>query len=114
MRHIPIHRFQSPMTRVVIGLLFGILLMLGVGANTSLAQSTGTQAEMLEGTQDDGVLSREEILAMFEREARAAYQMNRQACEGLPDQENKKCLAAARLQFDQDLRYARRRADQGY
>ena len=59
-------------------------------------------------------MTSEEILALFQREARAAYQMNQDACEGLSTQEKKICLARARLQFDADMRYAQKRADQGY
>jgi hypothetical protein len=64
--------------------------------------------------QDDGVMSREQILALFEREAKAAYQMAKEACAALSGDEQKRCLAQARLQYDADRRYARKRADQGY
>jgi len=62
----------------------------------------------------DGAMTPNEILALFEREARAAYAMNKQACEGLATEEQKICLARARLQFDEDMRYAQKRAAQGY
>lgn len=63
---------------------------------------------------DDAGMTREEILALFQREARAAYQMNKEACQALPTDDQKICLARARLQFDADMRYAQKRADQGY
>lgn len=59
-------------------------------------------------------MTRDEILALFQREARAAYQMNKEACDPLPAEDKKVCLARARLQFDADMRYAQKRADQGY
>jgi len=62
----------------------------------------------------DGAMTPNEILALFEREARAAYAMNKQACDGLAAEEQNVCLARARLQFDEDMRYAQKRAAQGY
>jgi hypothetical protein len=56
----------------------------------------------------------EEILQTFQQEARAAYKMNMAACEGLSPEDKKICLAKARLQYDADMRYAKKRADQGY
>ncbi|HEY7805044.1 MAG TPA: hypothetical protein VIC30_11520 [Orrella sp.] len=67
-----------------------------------------------ESTSQDGAMTPNEILALFEREARAAYVMNKQACDGLDAEEQKICLARARLQFDEDMRYAQKRAAQGY
>ncbi|MCD8537146.1 MAG: hypothetical protein LRY56_06490 [Burkholderiaceae bacterium] len=43
----------------------------------------------------DGAMTREEILALFQREAKAAYQMNKEACEGLQP-EDKKSLSSPR------------------
>ena len=64
--------------------------------------------------EDERPLSSEEILALFEREASAAYAMAKEACEPLSGEKQKLCLAKARLQYDADRRYARKRADQGY
>jgi len=58
--------------------------------------------------------SREEILKTFQREAQAAYAEAKKACATLPTAERTVCLAKARLQFDDDMRYATRRADMGY
>ncbi len=116
MRQLIAYCLQTPKTLRVIGVALLALMWVAPASNATAqsatsASSNPTQAESFE---DDGRLTYDEILAMFEREARAAYQINRQACEPLAGEELKKCLAAARLQFDQDLRYARRRADQGY
>ena len=81
----------------------------GAGVNSATDQATDQDT-----ASNNGAMSREEILALFEREARAAYQMNKQACEPLSAQDKKVCLARARLQFDADMRYAQKRADQGY
>lgn len=58
--------------------------------------------------------SREEILKTFQREAYAAYAEAQKACQSLPEDPRKICLAKARLQFDEDMRYAQMRADMGY
>lgn len=58
--------------------------------------------------------SREEILKTFQREAHAAYAEAKQACQPLAVDEKTVCLAKARLQFDEDMRYAKMRADLGY
>jgi hypothetical protein len=62
----------------------------------------------------EGAMTREEILKTFEREARAAYQIAQESCQGLNGQEKTICLASARLQFDEDMRYAKQRADMGH
>jgi|GEM_PF-3023863 len=62
-----------------------------------------------------GKESSQEILRTFEREARAAYQEAKAACAGIDDpKEREICLAKAKLQFDADMRYARKRAETGY
>ncbi len=91
----------------------------GVGTSFAQGQSQSTTQATPSATPSDiaaeqAPLSREEILALFQREAKAAYQMHREACQGLPTDEQAVCLAKARLQFDEDMRYAQRRADQGY
>lgn len=63
---------------------------------------------------DEEPLTREQILALFEREAEAAYAIAKKACAPLIGQGQQRCLAQARLQYDADRRYARKRADQGY
>ena len=78
------------------------------GQTPAQAASTATNAK------EDGSLTPEQILALFQREARAAYQMNKEACAGLGTEQKQVCLARARLQFDADMRYAQKRADQGY
>jgi hypothetical protein len=62
----------------------------------------------------EGAMTREEILKTFEREARAAYQIAQESCQGLSGQDKAICLASARLQFDEDMRYAQQRADLGH
>lgn len=116
MRQLIAYWLQTPKTLRVIGTAL-LALMWMAGASTATAQSatnSASNATQAESAEDDGRMTYDEILALFQREARAAYQMNRQACEGMAAEDLKKCLAAARLQFDQDLRYAQRRADQGY
>jgi hypothetical protein len=81
-------------------------LLLIVGATSVVAQTTPPENEQ--------PLSSEEILALFEREANAAYAIAKETCEPLSGQEAKQCLAQARLQYDADRRYARKRAEQGY
>lgn len=108
--------FESPRNLVVIGILlasFAVTSALAQNQPQSQPQNT-TNSTVSTAEADDGALTREEILAVFQREARAAYQMHRQACAQLPADEQKVCLAKARLQFDEDMRYAQRRADQGY
>lgn len=73
-----------------------------------------SMAQFSVAAQDSEVLTREQILSLFKREASAAYQMAREACASLADEAQKRCLAQARLQYDADRRYARKRADQGY
>lgn len=58
--------------------------------------------------------SRAEILATFQREARAAYAEAKTACQDLPKDQQAVCLAKARIQFDQDMQYAQKRADMGF
>lgn len=108
----------SPCRLLLISTLSAVCLLF---AGTSLAQSstpqTGTSPASINTPSpqvDDGRMTREEILALFQREARAAYQMNKLACEGLADEPKKICLAKARLQFDEDMRYAKKRAELGY
>jgi len=83
-----------------------VVFLLFVGTTHVAAQTASPE--------DERPLSREEILALFEREASAAYAMAKEACEPLAGEEQKQCLAKARLQYDADRRYARKRADQGY
>jgi len=86
-------------------------------ANPSIISSAPENAQSPDASvkqSDDGRLTRQEILALFEREARAAYQMNKAACAELADEPKRICLAKARLQFDEDMRYAKKRADLGY
>ena len=103
---------ESPRNLVVIGILLASFAVTSALAQSQPQNTTNSTVSTAEA--DDGALTREEILAVFQREARAAYQMHRQACAELPADEQKVCLAKARLQFDEDMRYAQRRADQGY
>ena len=98
---------------MVLGLGVGAVADVAMAQTQSKAQS-GTSASASTGTESDGALTPNEILALFEREARAAYAMNKQACDELAGDDQQRCLAAARLQFDADMRYAQRRAAQGY
>lgn len=107
---------ESLRSLVVIGILSASFAVTGALAQNqpqSQPQNT-TDAAAPSAATDDGALTREEILAVFQREARAAYQMHREECAQLPTEQQKVCLAKARLQFDEDMRYAQRRADQGY
>jgi len=65
-------------------------------------------------TENSARESREEILKTFQREAQAAYAEAKKACAPLSADERTICLAKARLQFDDDMRYATKRADMGY
>lgn len=66
-------------------------------------------------SQNSGAMTPDEILKLFQREARAAYAEARQACQAISDSKEKEiCLARARLNFDADMRYAQKRADMGY
>lgn len=111
---------ESLRSLVVIGILSASFAVTGALAqNQPQNQPQGqpqntTDAAAPSAATDDGALTREEILAVFQREARAAYQMHREECAQLPTEQQKVCLAKARLQFDEDMRYAQRRADQGY
>lgn len=97
-----------------------IIALVALPSETALAQSTTANAPNTNSSgaqaseSNDGALTREEILAVFQQEARAAYKMNKEACEPLSAEDKKICLARARLQFDADMRYAQKRADQGY
>lgn len=84
-----------------------------VGTLASLCVAT-VMAQTPIAPTDSEPLTREQILALFEKEASAAYKMAREQCALLVGDENKRCLAQARLQYDADRRYARKRADQGY
>lgn len=111
-------------------MVFGLLVSLGlltvwISIPSALAQTAanpgGEQTSAMRADENlqntptpNGAMTREEILALFEREARAAYQMNKEACQSLPAADKEVCLARARLQFDADMRYAQKRANQGY
>lgn len=84
-----------------------------VGTAASLCIATA-MAQAPQAPADTEALTREQILALFEKEASAAYKIAREQCALLVGEENKRCLAQARLQYDADRRYARKRADQGY
>lgn len=58
--------------------------------------------------------ARAEILKTFQREARAAYAEAQTACKDLEKDQQAVCLAKARVQYDQDMKYAQKRADLGY
>lgn len=64
------------------------------------------------GVIDDA--ARAEILKTFQREARAAYAEAKIACKDLAKDQQAVCLAKARIQFDQDMQYAQKRADMGF
>ena len=95
------HYLSARWHRWVIGVAVGFVLM-------------AASAQTPPATQDSDVMTREQILNLFEREARAAYQIAKETCEPLTGEAQKRCLAQARLQYDADRRYARKRADQGY
>ena len=80
------------------------------GATTSYGQYSSESQ-----SRDAGHMSREDILKTFQREAHAAHAQARQECQAVSDaKERQICLARARLQFDEDMRYAQKRADMGY
>jgi hypothetical protein len=84
-----------------------------VGTLTSLCVATAMAQSKIDPA-DSEPLTQEQILALFEKEASAAYKIAREQCALLVGEDNKRCLAQARLQYDADRRYARKRADQGY
>ena len=106
--------FKAFVVGVTAGLVAGIFAHVSAqttAATTATGQSATDQTQQ---SSDDGTMTADEIKALFEREARAAYAMNKQACEDLSAEDKKICLARARLQFDADMRYAQKRAAQGY
>jgi len=84
-----------------------------VMAQASPAAQPSNLAEPASAAQE-GAMTREEIFKTFEREARAAYQIAQASCQALSGQDKAVCLASARLQFDEDMRYAQKRADMGH
>ena len=64
------------------------------------------------GVIDDA--ARAEILKTFQREARAAYAEAQAACKDLVKDQQAVCLAKARIQFDEDMQYAQKRANMGF
>jgi hypothetical protein len=58
--------------------------------------------------------ARDEILKTFQREARAAYAEAQTACKDLRQDQQAVCLAKARIQFDEDMQYAQKRANMGF
>jgi hypothetical protein len=116
-------QFYQTRHKSILLLMVIVMLVAGLAAGLARAQNApvgvpdGTPATApaaVGGDEDDGSLTPAEILAVFQQEARAAYKMNQDACEGLATEEKKICLARARLQFDADMRYAQKRANQGY
>ena len=109
---------SSLFPRPIMGIAVLLIALACAGADNALmAQTqtqTGTSSDASANTASDGAMTPNEILALFEREARAAYAMNKQACNEHAGEDQKRCLAAARLQFDADMRYAQKRAAQGY
>jgi len=114
--------FKAFVVGVTAGLVAGIFAHVSAqtaapatAATTAATTATGQAATaQTQQSSDDGTMTADEIKALFEREARAAYAMNKQACEDLSAEDKKICLARARLQFDADMRYAQKRAAQGY
>lgn len=103
------------MKAFALGLTAG--LVAGLFASPTAAQTPATEplVSELQAEQPSGAaMTSAEIQALFEREARAAYAMNKKTCDGLLPEDKKICLARARLQFDADMRYAQKRAAQGY
>jgi hypothetical protein len=58
--------------------------------------------------------ARAEILKTFQHESRAAYAEAQTACKDLPKDQQAVCLAKARIQYDQDMQYAQKRANMGF
>ena len=104
----------APLHRRLNKVLQSLLLssVLGVAA-TAVAQ-TALTPQAPPAAEIPARESREEILKTFQREAQAAYAEAKKACAPLSADERKICLAKARLQFDDDMRYATKRADMGY
>lgn len=84
------------------------------GAQTTNAGQAAPNAQTAQPASENSPMTPDEILALFEREARAAYAMNQKACQAMAAEDKKICMARARLQFDADMRYAKKRAAQGY
>lgn len=109
--------FIPTLLRYGVGIVLTVSVF-GVSAQTSsdTPDTTPVQAEANNQTndQDEKPMTRTEIYALFEREAKAAYAIAKKGCQPLSGQEQQRCLAQARLQYDADLRYAKKRADQGY
>jgi hypothetical protein len=58
--------------------------------------------------------ARAEILKTFQHESRAAYAEAQTACKDLTKDQQAVCLAKARIQYDQDMQYAQKRANMGF
>lgn len=104
-------------------LVYAALFSVSICSQTATAQSSSaTEAATGSGqysseTQSPAAryMSKEDILKIFQREAHAAYAQARQECQAVSDtKERQICLARAKLQFDEDMRYAQKRADMGY
>lgn len=76
------------------------------------ANQVTTVEPVTSGAIDDA--ARAEILKTFQREARAAYAEAQTACKDLAQDQQAVCLAKARIQFDQDMQYAQKRANMGF
>lgn len=105
--------FVPTLLRYWIGIVLTVSVF-GVMAQTSSGTPDTTPVQAAANAQDEKPMTRTEIYALFEREAKAAYAIAKKGCQPLSGQEQQRCLAQARLQYDSDLRYAKKRADQGY
>lgn len=103
----------SPEGRLLTRQCLGLLMGLFMGLLASLLTVT-VMAQVPTPADDSETMTREQILALFEKEAQIAYRIARESCAPLTDEAQKRCLAKARLQYDADRRYARKRADLGY
>ena len=110
----PVLRTVMPTRMGIVAALTVFVLSAANGQVLAQSQAESNNNAATTPSSQDGAMTPNEILALFEREARAAYAMNKQACDGLAAEEQKICLARARLQFDEDMRYAQKRAAQGY
>jgi hypothetical protein len=105
---------RSPSRKGLRTLIHWFLVSFFLGFSATATAQTAPTPVTQSAPESSARESREEILKTFQREAQAAYAEAKKACAALPTAERTVCLAKARLQFDDDMRYATKRADMGY
>lgn len=112
---------QKPVKPLILtALIFACSLTMPIVTRAQAQSALNTENQITvdqpseQAAKQEGKMTYDEILALFEREARAAYRMNQAACQTLQANDKTICLAKARLQYDEDRRYAKMRAELGH